>query len=254
MQLGIIKVLGLAVILLMPLTIGPVIAQEYVIRFVGGKSLESPSTQFLLKLYSEAFKRIGYQFSYEEMPNNRASILSDEGKKYAGELSRVSNYDSKHPQMKKLEMPHYSVEFLAISAKYPRFKLAGWDSLTGKNLKIVYRRGTKIIEDNLPQRVSDKNIIAISETEQGLKLVETGRVDLFLEGSVNVARFFETTHYKASDLYFAGVMQKLDIHMFIHENYRAVIPKLNAVLKDMKEEGLFEVFRTETSFEELQMR
>lgn len=229
-------------------------AQDKEIKIVGGKSLDSPSTQYLIKLYSEAFKRIGYQFTYKQMPNNRASLESDQGKMYAGELSRVANYNTKHPKLIRLDIPHYSVKFIAISAKYPKLKLDGWDSLKGKNLKVAYRKGTKIFEDHLPNLLPKENIIDTYNTEQGLKIALLGRVDVFLEGSVNIAKFFTEKHYKNSPLYFPGVMQQIDIYMFIHENYREVIPKLNAEIKKMKAEGLFIKYRNDFNFEALEMR
>lgn len=244
----------LAATFLFSLMVGQAFAQDKEIRIVGGKSLDSPSTQYLIQLYTEAFDRIGYKFIYERMPNNRASVESDKGEMYAGELSRVSNYDTVHPKLIKLDIPHYSVRFIAISAKYPRLELDGWESLRGKDLKVAYRRGTKIFEDHLPELLPRESIIAIADVEQGLKLALWERVDVFLEGSVNVAKFFEEAQYNESGIYFPGVMEKIDIHMFIHENYGDLIPLLNTALSEMHEEGLFEKFRSDNNFEELEMR
>lgn len=245
---------ALAATLFISLMVGQAFGQEKEIRIVGGKHPDSPSTKYLIKLYSDAFKRIGYKFVYHQMPNNRSSVESDKGDIYSGELSRVVNYNSKHPKLIRLSIPHYSVNFLAVSAKLPKLELNGWESLKGKDLKIAYRRGTKIIEDHLPNLAEKENIIATSDTEQGLKLAILERVDVFIEGSVNIAKFFTDEYYRDSNLYFAGVVQKLDIYMFIHENHAELVPKLNSAMEEMQDEGLFEKYRIETRFEKIQMR
>lgn len=236
------------------LILNPAVGYEKEIRIVGGKDPESPSSIYLNKLYSEAFKRIGYKFIYEEMPNKRASIESDKGEDVAGELSRVSNYNTVHPDMIRLDIPHYSVKFIAISAKYPKLELNGWKSLKGKDLKIACRRGTKIAEEQLPRYVANEDLSPITSTEQGLRLVLMERVDIFIEGSVNVAKYFEKNEIKKSKIYFPGVMEEIEIFMFIHKNYRDLVPGLNVVMKDMYEEGLFDKYRDEASFTALEMR
>ena len=248
------KKMSLMIVLSFFLVIHKAAAQENEIKIVGGKYIDSPSTQYLIKLYSEVFERAGYRFVYKHMPNNRASIESDKGDFFAGELSRVSNYSSKHPKLTRLDIPHYNVRFVAISAKHPKLRLDGWESLRGKDYKVAYRRGTKIIEDNLPKVIPRENIIITGETEQGLKLALSERVDIFIEGSVNVSKFFNTDDYKNSKLYFPGVMQQLDIHMFIHENFSDLIPKLNIALKEVKKEGLFEEYRKKANFEALDIK
>jgi len=227
---------------------------EKEIKFVGGKDLENPSTIYLNKLYSEAFKRIGCKFIYEEMPNKRASTESDKGEDVAGELSRVSTYNTAHPDLIRLDIPHYSVKFIAISAKYPKLKLNGWKSLGDKNLKIAYRRGTKIAEDQLPRYVVKESLYPISSTEQGLRLVLKNRVDVFVEGSVNVVKYFEEKEIKESKIYFPGVMEDINIFMFVHKNYSDLVPGLNAAMKDMYQEGLFDKYRNESNFTALKMR
>ncbi len=227
---------------------------EKEIRIVGGKNPANPSTIYLNKLYVEAFKRIGCKFIYEEMPNKRASVESDKGEDVAGELSRVSHYNTAHPDLIRLDIPHYSVKFIAISAKYPKLKLNGWESLSGKSLKISYRSGTKIIEDNLPKYIAKESLHPIRRTEQGLRLVLIDRVDVFIEGSVNVVKHFEENEFKESKIYFPGVMDEIKIYMFIHKNYSNLIPNLNAAMKDMYKEGLFDKYRNESNFTALKMR
>ncbi|CAH0536532.1 transporter substrate-binding domain-containing protein [Vibrio marisflavi] len=218
------------------------------IQFVGGKYEDNPSTVYLIKLYTEAFRRIGYDFSYKQAPNKRSSIISDRGVKAAGELSRVRNYNDKHTNLIRLSIPHYSVRFVALAIKRPKLGLNGWNSLSDTDLVVTYRIGTKIIEEFLPKHVPSESIHGVVKVEQGLELLSKNRVDIYIEGDVNVYKFLKKDKYSQANIYIAGVMEELPIYMFIHKNYQDVIPKLNSAMKDMQEEGLFEKYRKEANF------
>jgi len=71
----------------------------------------------------------------------------------------------------KLDIPHYSVKFIAISAKYPKIKLDGWASLEGKGLKVSYRRGTAKTEAQLPKYIPKEDIHIVDNIKPTLAMV-----------------------------------------------------------------------------------
>ena len=218
------------------------------ITVVGGKYQDSPSTIYLIKLYTEAFRRVGYEFIYKQVPNKRSSVISDKGIKAAGELSRVHHYNNKHVDMIRLDVPHYTVRFLALSTKNPKLVLNGWSSLDDKELAVAYRIGTKIVEEFLPKHVPDSETYGVVKVEQGLDLIAKKRADIYIEGDVNVYKFLNEEKYEQANIYSAGVMEELNIHMFIHKNYKELVPPLNTAMLEMQKEGLFEKYRAEANF------
>ena len=108
-----------------PLFAKNVLAGNKEIIITGGKYITNLSTIYLSKLYADAFDWTGHKFIYQNSPNNKSSVISDQGTYVAGELSRVPGYNTKHAYMIKLDISHYSVRFMATSAEYPRFTLDG---------------------------------------------------------------------------------------------------------------------------------
>ena len=70
------------------------------------------------------------------------------------------------------------------------------------------------------------------------------RVDVYIDSENMIISILESADFKSSNLYIVGVMEKFTAHAYLHKKNKDLVPKLSAILKDMKKEGLFEKYRS----------
>ena len=216
-------------------------AAENEIKLGTHKPLESPAGIFLDLVYSEAFKRLGMNFVYQTFPAKRSTLLSDVGK-LDGELSRIYSYNEVHPNVIRVEEPHWTSGFIAIATD-SSIKLNGWGSLKNTDYKVLYMRGIKGCETNLPKVVRPENLEVVTHTSHGFRMLLKGRADIHIGSEMDMLSLLESKEFKHSALRIVGVMETFTGHAFLHNRHQELVPILAAVLKKMKQEGRFETYR-----------
>lgn len=203
---------------------------------------ESMHGRWLSLIYEEAFTRMGYNFVYEGFPAKRSSRMSDSGKT-DGEIHRVYSYGKVHPNVIRVDEPHFHIRFSAYSNDNA-IRLDGWESLQGKNLRVGYRIGVKMTESQLPRVVKEVNLRPVSELTMGLYKLATGQVDIFIDVEKNI----EDTIQRSDRLLRAGIvkvgtMVSISTHAYLHKKHNDLVPILAEKLRNMKAEGLIVKFR-----------
>ncbi len=219
-----------------------------VITLVTPKPISHPSGEYLHLIYSEAFSRMGIQFVYKQLPAARASVLSDSGV-VDGELSRVYSYNDVHPNLIRVEEPHWTSEFIAI-ANDPTIQLTGWKSLLDTDYKVNYRLGIKGCEENLPKVVSPDRLEGVNSPASGLRKVLAGRADIFIGTTMDVLPVLNAEEFKNSELREVGIMEQFTAHAFLHKKHKDLVPKLSETLRQLKREGIFEQFKETVNLHE----
>lgn len=205
------------------------------------KPLDSPVGKFLDLLYTEAFRRLGMIFVYETFPAKRSSLMSDIGK-LDGELSRIYSYSDVYPNVIRVEEPHWTSGFIAVATD-SSIKLNGWDSLKNTDYKVLYMGGIIGCETNLPKVVRLENLEVVTHTSHGFRMLLKGRADIYIGSEMDMLSLLESDEFRHSALRIVGVMEKFMGHAFLHTRHKELVPKLSAVLKQMKKEGRFEEYR-----------
>lgn len=218
-----------------------ILAAENEISLGTQKPLDSPSGTFLNLVYTEAFKRLGITFKYQHYPARRSTLLSDSGA-LDGELSRIHNYSERHPNLIRVEEPHWTSGFIAIGID-PSIHLDGWDSLRNQDFKVLYMAGIKGCEVNLPKVVPPKNLDVVMQNAHAYRMLLKGRADLYIGAEMDLMGDLESAEFRSEPLKIVGVMEKFTGHAFLHQKHQALVPKLSAILKEMKKEGLLETYR-----------
>ncbi len=201
---------------------------------------QSPQGQWLSLIYHEAFRRLGYDFRYINVPAKRASALSDSGE-VDGEIHRVANYSVNHPDMVRVEQSHYSGRFVAYAVE-PIVLAAGWDSLKGSGYRIEYRFGTEYSHAMLTTRVNPANLSAVITPEQGLQKLAFKRSDLYIDLSFNVDILLDDDRFRNAGIHQVATMEEVQGFSFLHKKHAALAPKLATVLAQMKNENLIELY------------
>ena len=225
-----------------------ILATETLI-FVGSKDTkESFHGRWLTLIYDEVFRRLGYRWEYWAFPSPRASAMSDGGE-VDGEIARVPDYGSAHPNVVMVSESHFDTRIAAFAVT-PGISLDGWSSLQGTSFLINYRRGTKIVEKGLERYGNAAEVYTVNSSSQGLKKLITGRTDLYIDVEhvvLDELQRLPKDKFNTSAVYNAGHMVKSSLHMFLHKKRADLAPKISAVLQKMKREGLIEHYR-QTAF------
>ncbi|MDO6683909.1 MULTISPECIES: hypothetical protein [unclassified Agarivorans] len=204
-----------------------------------------PVQQWFINIYTEAFSRMGITLRYRIFPAKRASLYSDKGE-VDGELSRVFDYGTKHPNLIRVEEHHVLSVFSAFSAD-PAIKLDGWESLKkDTTLNVEYRRGIKKSTEKLVAIVPSKHLSAVNSIQRAVERLLKGRTDVFVEPEDSVTDFLKSETFQdisqGTPIYKAGTMEIVSSHLWLHKKHQSLVIPLSTILSDMKKEGLFELY------------
>ncbi len=211
-----------------------------------------PKEAFLGKwfnlIYTEAFQRMGLEFEYQQYPGKRCTVLADDGR-VDGEVARIATYAEGHPNLIRVEESPLSVEFLALASDQS-ITVTSWESLRGTDYHIVGMRGVKKLQEKLPGLIKENQLTLVRKWEQGLKMLMSGRADLFIDVNFGAPTLLNTEAFKDSGIQVVGLMEENPTYAYLHKKHHALAPKLAAVLKEMKEEGLIDRYRTMAAAED----
>ncbi len=213
------------------------------------RAKDSTGGMFLNMVYTEAFMRLGRKFEYQQYPPTRCIVLSDAGH-VDGEITRIDRYGKSHPNVIRVEEKHYTSGFLAITMDNS-LNLDGWESLRDTDYQVIYRNGVKGAEPHLLKTVKPENIKTVNTLLSGLRMLVTGRCDVYVESESELIPFLTSDEFSKSGIHIAGVMQRYTAHAYLHKKNKDLVPKLAIVLKKMKTEGLFKKYRKQTKFKTL---
>lgn len=236
--------LGMIVVLLVAALPSSSVAAEKIVLVSSEDTKASFTGRWLNLIYTEVFRRLGYEFQYTGYPNERAAMVAEDGD-VDGEIQRAANYEKVTKNLLKVEEPSFLV-IVAAYAVTPGIVLDGWESLKNTNYIVEYRRGSKVAQSALPKVVKPEKLSTITTVEQGLKKLITGRIDLFIEQERVVAetlRNFDKGKFDPSSVYQAGIMWTGESHVYLHKKHAALLPKITEVLKAMKQEGVVERYK-----------
>ncbi len=201
----------------------------------------SPDGIFLNLVYTEVFRRLSVKLKYKVYPAKRIERMAG-SRELDGEFSRIYHYGDSQPNLVRVEEPHWESGFLAVGVD-PKIKLNGWHSLNSTSYKIVYRRGIKGCEINLPKYVKAGNLDKVSNIYSGFHKVMRNWADIYVGSEMDVLSALDSNEFKRSDLRIVGIMDKFTAHMYLHKRHKIFALRAAKILKEMKEEGLLDKYR-----------
>lgn len=191
---------------------------------------------FTTLVYTEAFSRLGIDFEVRDYPLQRISHMADT-QEIDGDLSRVVDYQTEHPDLIRVEESHGNLDIVAFSRK-STLRLDGWDSLKFKKLEVGYIHGSKKVHEMLMTRIPKSNIHIVHGYEAGLGMLSLERIDVFIVSRQGTFPFLKDNHFKGIPIYMSGTMDKKPLHAFLIKKHKDLAVELAKVLYEMKTEGL----------------
>lgn len=218
--------------------IAPVFAKDMVM--VTPRAPDSIEGKWFTLIYTEAFSRLGWRFVYEQYPSKRCALLSNAGK-VDGEMERVVTFNAAYPNLIRVEERLQTLN-LAVYSTDRSVELNGWDSLKDKNFLIGYRRGVKLCEEKLPTVTNLSALDDVTTAEQGLKKLIVNYINLYVDFESVVRQTIVNEKFVSAPIYQVGNLEQIPTHPFLHIRHQDHVIVLAKVLKEMKHDGLFDVY------------
>lgn len=199
-------------------------------------------------MYAEISKRLAIPMEVRTYPEQRRSALADSGA-IDGETVRIYAYGSVHPNLVRVEESLIDLGFSLYTAD-PALKLQGLsDPLLGK-LRVEYRRGVLFCEKTLKPVLPVNRLSDVAEPKQGAKKLLAGRTDVFCDLDADMISVLHDPEIKGV----SNVRTLLEIgtvptYPYLHKRLADLAPRMAAVIKQMKAEGLIEQFKRQAERE-----
>lgn len=191
-------------------------------------------------IYEEAFRRLGIPVRLATVGLARRSALV-EGGEIDGAVARTKAYGDAHPELIRVDEAIMEFTFALYTAD---------DSLRPKALEELppekvaeYRRGVLVCENSLKKVIAPERLSNVAATEQGLKKLLAGRSDVFCDIEVYVREALQADQFRGK-----GAVRKLfdlasvPTYPYVYRRHAELVPRLAAVLRQMRAEGLLAAY------------
>jgi polar amino acid transport system substrate-binding protein len=197
-----------------------------------------PLYNYYKALYTEAFRRMGHPFKIEYHPDVRTIINANSGKA-DGTCGRIYEFtaDGKNPNLIRVDEP--VTEFKSIAWTFnSSLGINGWESLKG--FKCAYVRGNKYLESDLSKYVSEDDIFVAQDAVHALRLLLSGRVEIYIEMDALGAMIKSMYEFKHEPIMNSGQVTEINVYPYLHKQNVNLVPLLETTLKAMKADGAFD--------------
>ncbi len=192
-------------------------------------------------VYREAFSRLGYSFAYTMYPLKR-SLAGVNAGKVDGECGRFELSPAqikKYPNLMQVNEPVWTAKLNAYSLR-PDFQVDGWSSLEKYKNAVIGYIGGVLYPDQLKSRFPDFDLQLYQtlDTAQGLRMLVSKRIDLFLGFERPVQIALEKKEFSNLPIINSGpVENSMPLFPYLHKKHAGLVCPLADTLKQMKEDG-----------------
>jgi len=207
--------------------------------------------QWMRRIYAEAFRRLDIPLQWEIYPTKRLTLMLEQGA-IDGEVQRGAGYAAAHPQLVRVDEP-VTVGQFALFVVHPTLRLDRIEDLPATNLRAEYRRGVVVCEKVLKQWQAADRLFDVTTTEQGLQnLLQAPPGQLVhcdTELAVTSALYSDRFKREKTIRKLLVLDEPAPMFPYLHRRNAALAPRLAAVLRQMKAEGLIARYRSEVERE-----
>lgn len=178
----------------------------------------------------EIYHKLGLEIVIHPLPGKRAQMEVINGKA-DGEIMRIWIYGQETPSVIRVPTPYYHLETTAFVLKNSGNTVSCIDDLKRYTLaKVSGVKHTSNITEGM------QNVYDLGSTEQMMKFLHSGRADVALTNTIN--GILELRRLKITDIVPSGSpLETLDLFHYIHKDHKELIPRIDAVIKEMIESG-----------------
>jgi polar amino acid transport system substrate-binding protein len=206
--------------------------------------------QWIRRIYTEAFKRLGIPVRFVFYPTLRLSVMLERGD-VDGEAWRALNYAAAHPDLVRVEEAAADGQF-ALYVANASVRLNRLEDLATTNLRAQYRRGVVVCENTLKKWQPADRLFDVTSTEQGLENLLQGPADFFhcdtelaVASALLSGKFRGVTRIRK----LLVLSESAPLYPYLHRKNAELAPRLAGVLKQLKAEGLIARYRLDVERE-----
>lgn len=190
-----------------------------------GASNNLPLNHPSILLMQKAYQQLGYQMKLVVMPLERSAYESNKGLMLDAELSRTAEAAAMLPNMIRVKVPIGYIRITAFS-RDPSMQIKNWQSLGIWQVDVL--RGIYLAKINMQgQKYTEVNTIP-----QAIKRLSSGRADIAVLLGDETEWLLKQQPYQG--IYaIAPDLAKTQIFHYVHERHAALVPKLEAALRQL---------------------
>jgi len=211
----------------------PALAQQKLI-FSGIQG--SVNSEISMQVLKRAYQQIGIEVMYLPLPGERALRTANAGK-VDGEVFRIANVHKKYTNLVPVPTPINVLQGIAFS-KNVDLKIKDWQSLAPYNIGIQV--GIKFAE----RGTKGMHRIMVDTNEQLFKMIDSGRVDVIVAAHANGLKTLSALKLENISA-LQPAIQEYPLYHYLHKKHAALVPKLDAVIKNMQLTGMIDQIRKE---------
>jgi len=203
------------------------------LRFV--RIINTPDQMVGAEILKLAYKRLGIPIIIVDMPGKRALVESSEGR-IDGEVHRIFSIGKDYPTLIRVPTPINYIEPTAFS-KRSNFSVSGCSDLKEHRIGII--RGVKHAE-NCTEGM--KKVHIVNNSRLLMQILHKDRVDIVITARIN--GLLQIKELNLDSIYaMSPPLSREPVYHYLHEKHEALVPKINLVFKEMKENGTLEKLR-----------
>lgn len=216
------------------------------LKLVIGNEEEANTYSGLLArlLYAEVSRRLGVPVEIATFPQQRRSELANSGA-IDGETSRIRAYGDNHPNLVRVEEALIDVHF-ALYTAHPTLRAQRIEDLAAGQLYGEYRRGVLFCEQALKAVLPAERLSDVTEPLQGVKKLLARRTDVYCDLEIAVMN----VQHDATLGGVGKVRKILDLgalptYPYLHKRHAGLAPRMAAVIRKMKADGVIETLQAQ---------
>jgi ABC-type amino acid transport substrate-binding protein len=185
------------------------------------------------------YGRIGQPVEFVDLPAKRALLESSSGR-LDGEVQRVADVANEYPTLVPVREAIMFIEPSAFSATVSP-TIAGWDSIRPFSVGIARGVGSSERGTSGMPRVT-----AFTDMEQLMRMAASGRVDVAVNDRFSGELILRRLRLDRRVQALSPPLQHIDLFHFVHERHRALVPRLEATVREMRDSGELRRIRQDT--------
>lgn len=191
------------------------------------------------QLLADIFKQAGLALEILPMPGPRTTKMSLAGE-LDGDLIRIQTYGQNYPVLVRVEPPFYRVSVRAFSMPGRNARISTRDDLQHYTLGAI--RGMAYVYDLTETHPA---LTLAQNSEQMFRMLQAGRLDLVLDGSVAARASIEKLGLK--DMVVSPELAGFELYLYLHIRRRDLAPRIGEAIRKLKASG--ELARLTTMYE-----
>ena len=205
-------------------------------RSVTISAIENEHTHELaLAVVREAYRRIGFNTVFDFLPGRRALAWAGSGIT-DGDLARIAGTEKNFPNLIRISTPVARFTGVTFTIKATK-DIRSWEDLRGLRIGVI--RGIRYAEIGT---MGMERIFARDMT-QLFSLLKAGRIDVAV-ATLDAGRIEMHRNFRATGIHVIGApLHVSPLFHFVHARNKALVPELEAVLREMEAGGEIDALR-----------